>query len=141
MAIIKKQAEVVLASDDLSGFQKAGENARLIGEYEWQIKQLSEQRQLCYEQFVCAKLDNESFQAQKAGYSERINMLNNQVAVLKRAEHDRSANEKVVMLAKTATSGTATPSDIVDALVEKVFVFPNDHLEIRWKFDNFANGM
>jgi len=36
---------------------------------------------------------------------------------------------------------TATPSDIVNALIEKVFVFPNNHIEIRWKFANFAEAL
>ncbi len=33
---------------------------------------------------------------------------------------------------------TANHKDIVDALIEKVFVFPGNHIEIQWKFTNFA---
>jgi hypothetical protein len=64
--------------------------------------------------------------------------LNNQLAVLKQSERDKLANEKVAKIAETALSESATPKDIVNALVEKVLVSPNNRIEIRWKFANFA---
>ena len=50
----------------------------------------------------------------------------------------KDAANKVAALAKDALSTTAAPKDIVDALVEKVLVYPGFHLEIHWKFAHFA---
>ena len=141
MAIIKKQAEVVLASDDLLGFRKTSEDTRINGDYEKQILQLTKLRQQCYEQFVSGEIDRDMFQTLKADYTAQIDRLNNQLAVLKQAERDNNANKKVESFAKNALSETATPKDIVNALIDKVFIFPNNHIEIRWKFANFAEGL
>jgi DNA invertase Pin-like site-specific DNA recombinase len=141
MSIIKKQAEVVLASDDLSGFRKTSEDTRISGDYEKQILQLTKSRQQCYEQFVSGEIDRVAFQTLKADYTAQIDRLNNQLAVLKQAERDKNANKKVESHAKSALSETAVPRDIVNALIDKVFVFPNNHIEIRWKFANFAEGL
>jgi len=141
MAIIKKQAEVVLGSDDLSGFRKIGEGAQLLDGYEQQISQLSYQRQHSYEQFVSSEISKDTFQALKTDYTAQIDRLNNQLSLLKQAEQKKGANQRAEALAKNALSETATPRDIVEALVEKVIVFPNNHVEISWKFANFAEAV
>jgi hypothetical protein len=56
-------------------------------------------------------------------------------------ERSKLSNKKIAALANDVLGDTATPKDIVNALVDKVLVFPNDHIEIRWKFANFAVGM
>jgi DNA invertase Pin-like site-specific DNA recombinase len=141
ISIIKKQAEVVLTSDDLSGFRKSSEDIRINGDYEKQVLQLTKLRQECYEQFVSGEIDRDAFQMLKADYTAQIDKLNNQLAVLKQVERDNNANKKVESHAKNALSETAAPRDIVNALIDKVFVFPNNHIEIRWKFANFAEGL
>ena len=138
MAIIKKQAEVVLTSDDLSALLKIGESKRLLKDYTKQANQLTTQRQQCYEQFVGGIIDRDAFQALKSDYTVQIDRLSSQLAVLKQAELDKSAGEKMEELAKNALSKKAAPKDIVNALVEKVLVFPNEHIEIHWKFATFA---
>ena len=106
--------------------------------FEKQASQLATQRQQCYERFVRGEIDRESFQTLKTDYTTQIDRLNNQISVLKQAELDRDASKKTEALAKNALSATATPKDIVNALIEKVLVFPNNHVEIRWKFAKFA---
>jgi len=141
MATIKKQAEVVLGSDNFSGFRKASDSARLVAEHENHVKLLSQERQRCYEEFVGGKISNDVFQSRKTDYTLQIDKLTNQLAVFRQAESDIVAGKKVEALAQSALCDTASDRDIVDALIEKVLVFPNNQLEIRWKFANFAEGM
>ncbi|MCL1843860.1 MAG: hypothetical protein FWF79_08605 [Defluviitaleaceae bacterium] len=138
MTTIKKQAEAILACDDLAGFRKTSTDERQMEVYAQQLSRLSEQRQRCYERFLANEVDRDTFHAQKAKLTGQIDRLTNQLAVLKQAQREKSANEKVAALADEALNETATPKDIVNALVEKVFIFPNNHIEIRWKFANFA---
>jgi len=138
MAIIRKQAEVVLASDDLTGFQKTSASEKQAADVEKQIGQLTEQRQQCYESFSNCEIDRDTFRLQKAEYTAQIDMLTNQLAVIRQAERDKDANTKIAALANDALSDKATPTDIVNALIDKVLVFPGNHLEIHWKFANFA---
>jgi len=139
MTIIRKQAEVVLGSEDLTGFRKTG--TRSMGDCERQINQLAERRQQCYEQFLSGEVGRDAFQSIKADYTAQIDSLNNQFTLLKQAERDKEADKKAVSAAKGALSETVTPRDVVNALVDKVLVFPGNHVEIHWKFANFAAGL
>jgi hypothetical protein len=99
MAIIKKQAEVVLNCADLSGLRKTTVNNN---QFDGSVVQLNSVEQ---------------------------------------AARRQEADNKTAALAKNALSETAEPKDIVDALIEKVFIFPNNHIEIHWKFENFAEAV
>jgi hypothetical protein len=138
LTIIRKQAEIVLGSADLSGFRKKKTNALHTNDCMAQIRQLTRQRQQCYERFICREIDRDTFQSMKAGYAAQIDRLNNQLALLKQAERDKEADAKAASLAKEALSETAAAKDIVNALIDKIFVSPGNHIEIQWKFVNFA---
>ena len=77
----------------------------------------------------------------KADYTAQIDRLNNQLFLFKQAERDKEADKKAVSAARGALSETATPRDVVNALVDKVLVFPGNHIEIHWKFANYATGL
>jgi DNA invertase Pin-like site-specific DNA recombinase len=147
MAIIRKQAEVVLNSADVSGFRKKASNNRsadsaVVGlnqdEVEKQISRLSKQRQECYERFVTLEIDRDMFRSLKDDCTKRIDKLSQQLAVFQQGARKREADSKTASLAKDALNETAEPKDIVDALVERVLVFPGNNIEIRWKFADFA---
>ena len=123
------------------GVQETGAGARSIEDCERQINQLAEQRQQCYERFLCGEIERDAFQSMKADYSAQIDRLNNQLALLKQVERDKEADKKAVSAAKSALSEKATPRDVVNTLVDKVLVFPGNHVEIHWKFANFAAGL
>ena len=74
----------------------------------------------------------------KNEYTVQIDDINNQATLLRQIERDKAARSKIVTVTKEVMSETATLKDIVNALVEKVFVFPNSHLEIHWKFEDFT---
>ena len=140
LTIIKKQAEVVLNTSDLSGFRKIDTNVRRIDECEKQLNHLVEQRQACYEKFIGQEISREEYQSIKSDCAAQIERLNNQLALLRQLERDKDAHKKAAGLAKVAFDETATPRDIVKALVDKIFVSPGNQIAIRWKFANFAMG-
>ena len=141
MTIIKKQASIVLNSGDLSGFQKKSEVERMTTIYEEQIRQWVEQRQKNYEQFILKEIDCETHRKLMCECTEKLEQLNNQLSIVKQTERDKQESKKVAALAKEALNETASQKDIVNALVEKVLVYPENCLEIQWKFVNFAAGL
>ena len=141
LTTIKKQAEVVLASGNLSGFRKKGDFERRAAECEKQIRQCIEQRQRCYEQFVITEIDREVYKTLKDDCTAQLDRLNHQLAALKQSERDNQATQKSVSFAKEVLNETTTPQDIVNVLVDKVFVSPGNQIEIRWKFADFAEGI
>lgn len=141
MTIIKKKAELVLESGDLSGLRKIDKGEKRVADCENQIRQCVEQRQNLYEQFIQGEIDRDDFNKLKDDCAAQIDKLNNRLSLYKQSERDKQANKKAVALASEALSETANPQDIVNAFVEKVMVFPNNHLEIHWKFVNFTAGI
>jgi hypothetical protein len=90
---------------------------------------------------VSLEIDRETFRSSKEDYTAQIEKLTNHLAIIKKMERDNDANKKVAALANSALSDKATPKDIVDALIERVLVFPGNHIEIHWKFANFAENI
>ena len=138
MAIIRKQAEVILGSGDLPGLRKINGTERSVGECEKQIRQWVERRQIYYEQFVQGEIDREAHMSLKGECAEQLDRLNTHLAFLKQTERDRQANQKAVDMANKVLDESISKRDIVDALIDKILVFPGNHLEIKWKFLNFA---
>ena len=140
MTIIKKQAAVVLDSDDLMVIKKKNEVERIIAEYEKQIGYWVEQRQKSFERFVLNEIDRETHKKLMSEYTEQLDRLNNQLSVIKQSERDKRESKKTALLAKEVLNVTTSQKDIVNALIEKILVFPGNRLEIQWKFVNFAAG-
>jgi hypothetical protein len=104
--IIRKHAEVVLNSSDLSGFHRTEKKydglnvAANKPEIEKQINQLSTQKQESYERFVSSEIDRETFQSLKTDYTKRIDGLAKQLAVIKQSERRQEADKQIANLAK-----------------------------------------
>jgi len=141
MAIIKIQAEVVLGCSDFADFRNVGEDERQVTIIQNHINQLSARRQMCYERFIGNELDRDEFHAAKAELSASIDALASQLAIIKQAQKSRAVNKKAASFAREVANETATPRDIVNALVEKVLVFPDNQVKILWKFADFAVGV
>ena len=82
MAIIKKQAEVVLESGDISKLRKKNEVERRTSECEKQIRLCIEQRQNHYEQFIHGEIDRDTHLKLKVECTAQFDRLNNQLAIL-----------------------------------------------------------
>ena len=138
ITVIKVQAGIILESDDLTGLRKAGGSNEQLAEYENQIMMLAEQRQTVYEQFVTGEIDRETYRNTKSSLTTQIDKLKNMVAMIKQSEHDSHAMKDTAEQAKAVLSESLAPQEIVDALIDKVCVFPDDHIEIAWKVAGFS---
>ena len=67
----------------------------------------------------------------------QIERLNAQISLHKLSEQKKEARQKINALAKTALNESTSQQELVNLLVDKVYVFPNNHVEIRWKVSGF----
>jgi len=139
--IIRKQAEVILNTDDLQNLHKADNNAQQIAECDSRIKNLVMQRQKYYEQFVTGEIDRKTHQSLKTDCSTQVERLNSHLAALRQSEHDSRDKMKTAAHAKAVLSESIAEKQIVDMLIESIHVFPDDRLEIKWKVARFAAGL
>jgi len=137
MTVIKTQAEVVLESGDLSDLYKSTESGQLA-ECEKQIRTLSEQRQSVYEQFVTGEINRETYRSVKSDLTAQIEKLRNVVSAIKKVDADSHSVKNTTDQARAVLGDVLTPREIVDALIEKVYVYPNNHIEISWEVKGFS---
>ena len=88
ISIIKVHAGLVLDSEDMTGAQKRIGNTQQVADCERQVKTLSEERQMIYEQFVTGEIDRETYRSIKADCTAKIDRLKGMIASLKQAEID-----------------------------------------------------
>jgi len=138
LTAIRKQAEIVLNSKDLSECVKVSAGDKTIADIEKIIRDCIEQRQQIYEQFILCEIDKPTYQSQKDLCSERLEKLNKQIARLRQAERSKQAGQKNFDIAKQVLEGAATPREIVETLIDKVHVFPEKRIEIKWKIADFT---
>ena len=141
MCIIKKQAAVVLNSADISELRNLSAGEQHIAECKDQILQYLGHHQNIYERFVKKEIDRDTYQSLKNEYAQEIERLNNRLALLKKAENQKADNKKTAAYAKEVLSESASSKEVVETLIEKIYVFPDNRIEIQWKFTNFAENV
>jgi hypothetical protein len=138
LALIRKQAEAVLNSGELSELRKSGADGKCVAEYEKEIQKCVTERQQVYEKFILHDIDRDVCQSLKDDCAARIDKLNNQIAVLKQAERDKQSGHKSAVIAKKVLNGATNNREIVEMLIDKVWVFPGNKIEVLWKVADFA---
>jgi len=136
--IIRKQAEVILNTTDLTDLRKTSGNAQQIAECGKRLKSLMEQRQQYYEQFITGEIDRATHQKLKNDCTAQIERLNNQLATYRQSANDQQANQRTAEIAKSVMSESTSSKEVVDMLIDKIHVFPDNHLEITWKVSGFT---
>lgn len=102
LATIKKQAETVLGSIDLTGLRKTGSETRQAADCECRAKELTAQRQDCYERFFNGEIDRDTFMAMKNEYSTQIDNMYRQAALIQQIGCDKDTQKNIAALATEA---------------------------------------
>lgn len=106
-------------------------------EYQAQAEVLQDGKRRLYERFLLGELDLDAYKAEKAGLDARLIRLENAYAALKaqlKREQEREARQAVRQTAEKELSEVERLTRTLDELlVEKVLVFPDKRVEIRYK--------
>jgi hypothetical protein len=145
--IISKQAQVILNTGCLdSGFGLAVKVEQQV-DYEKQINKCQAERCELYEKYVLGEPRAEAYKEKKAGIDTEHSRLKRALDALKAETAVMSAAEaaeyKLKNVAEAALGSDKLTRPVVDLLIEKVFVFPDNHIEIVWKTADFSpeNGI
>jgi hypothetical protein len=138
LTLIRKQAEVILNTSSLNELGKVGNYKKRVIVFEKEVNKCIEEQQRIYEQFILHAIERDEFFFLKSDCSERIKTLNTQISAITQNERDRQSGEKTAELARTLLDGELTPRELVQTLIEKVLVFPENQIEIHWKIAVFT---
>jgi DNA invertase Pin-like site-specific DNA recombinase len=139
---IRKQAQVILGVDRFGDTSEMTIKAEQQAELDKRINALNEDKCGLYERFILGELDAEAYKSKKAAIDAELNHLNRSLGVLKAETAELSAKkasaEELRKLADTALGAKKLNRQLVDLLVERIYVFPNNHVEIVWKVVDFG---
>jgi hypothetical protein len=137
LTAIHKQAEVILKTQKLNKLSAKRGGEQKLFDYEKRILECEEKRQRIYERFILREIDRAEYLKFKTECADEIDKLNNQLAILKQSERNKMVNAKLVEIAKEVKSKSEISREMVEALIEKVLVFPDKRVEIVWKIADF----
>jgi DNA invertase Pin-like site-specific DNA recombinase len=139
---ISKQAKIIMSverTDVSSGFRlKTAQQA----EYGKSIEKCRDEKRSLYEKLILGELDAAGYMTKKAEIDAELGHLTRVVAGLN-AETSamsaaKSAGDDMRELAGTALGENKLTRPLVDLLIDKVYVYPDNRVEIMWRVADFA---
>lgn len=140
--VIEKQAQVILNVERLdytSGFQLKTEQQ---AEYGKLIAKCRDDKRLLYEKLILGELDAAGYKAKKNAIdveldrlNRALNSLNAEATAISAA---KSSDDELRKLAETAMNDSKLTRPLVDVLIDKVYVYPGNKVEIVWKVADFT---
>ena len=139
LSLIKQQAEVILDGGGTFQMMNAKDIERSHSEYNNQRIEAEKQMKEHYENYRAGKIEQEQYSALMAECTKKIEMLNNQLSILKKAERDKRAKKKTSDIAKEALNESVISREIIPKLIEKIRIFPDNQIVIDWKIADFSS--
>lgn len=140
--IICKQAQIILNMDDLSQLNNTELQSVELSEYEKRITSLNRQKRQLYEDWLMQVNDKAAYLERKAVLDEELNRLtrikNSLAASINQARTGQMQQSNAKELAETAVKSNGLTLALAEALIEKVYVYPGNQVEIIWKTKDFC---
>ena len=109
-------------------------------EYEKQIEALEDSKQSLFEQYVMGEIDVETYKSEKAACDAAILKIKNAYAAIaaqaKKKQEEQARQSSRTEIAKALTDTNGLTPELVNLLIEKVYVFPDKRIEIAYKIQD-----
>jgi len=144
--VISKQAQIILNLDNLSNAGRLDVQLAEQTEYHNRIEDYLEGKRVLYERLVLQKITMEDYKAQKAAIDTELDRLREIHSKLKAQTSQMQMDEKTksarTALAQEVAGSKGLTAKLADTLIDRVYVYPGNQLEIVWKMkDFFMEGM
>jgi hypothetical protein len=140
--IINKQAQVILNIDGLGDTANLSLKIEQQTEYEKQIEKCREEKCNLYEQYVLRQLDAEAYKKEKSALDADLSRLNRAFGVLKKETAvmlaAKASDDELRNLAENAIGTGKLSRSLMDLLIDKVYVYPGNRVEIKWKVADYG---
>lgn len=140
--IMNKQAQVILNRKDIADTELLDVHLAKQADYQTQIAALQDQKRVLYEQLLLQKINAEEYKSLKSAADKELTRLNSIHSTLceqteqLRLDDQTKAGRK--QLAQEVAGAGGLTAALVDALVERVNIYPGNQVEIEWKIKDFC---
>ena len=137
---IRSQAQCFVDTDaDIKA--RAEKSALELNGYEQNLKLLQESKRELYEQYILGILDIDTYKSKKAELEIQLADMKHLCSVVadkaKTAQEDYEESIKNAEIAASIDGADSLTKALVDQLVERVYVFPNNRIEIKYATRRF----
>lgn len=112
-----------------------------VAKQEKKLRALQDNKRKLYERYALGEIDLDSYKAEKEKYDIALVGEKNTHAMItaraKRAQGDYEANLKHQDLAKEIGSSTTLTKSLVDTLINKIYIFKDERIEIDYAVRDF----
>lgn len=140
--VTSKQAKVILNVDDISRAGNLEVQLAQQKESGGQVEACLERKRALYERFVLKEIDADAFKAQKAvldGELAQLKQVHAAVtAQVERTRGDEKTKRARTELAREVSGASGLTTGLADALIDRVYVGPENQVEIIWKMKDFC---
>ena len=141
--IINKQAQVILSINGLGDTAGLTVKIEQQAEYEKQIEKLNDEKCALYEQYVLRKVDAAAYKTKKATLDAEMNHLKHTLDALKAdaaiLSAAKASDDELRKLADATLGTDKLTRPLVELLIDKVFIYPGNRIEIVWKVADFGS--
>lgn len=141
--ILSKQAQIILSADSLNDIDKMSLCSEQQAEHIKLINKCQDNKRILYEQYVMKKIGDIQYKNMKVELDEKLSQLNHTFADLSAKSAKVKANyeekSKVNEIASDISEKSGLAQAIVDLLIDKVYVYPDNRIEIFWKVTDFLD--
>jgi len=139
---ISKQAKIILNLDNLSNAGLLDIRLAERADYGQQVEGLKAQKRALYEQLILCEISKAEYMECKAEIDKELvrleqvfSALNTQTAQMQMDADTKNASRK---LAQEIIDTDGLTAGLVDTLIERVYVYPGNQLDIEWKIKDFC---
>ena len=142
--VISKQAQVILNVDYLSKISEIDFQIEKQNDKQKQIEHLNQEKCKLYERLIVGELTTDEYKIQKIAIDTKIARLsqtNNAFAAETMELNEmKTCVKQNREIAEFVASETSLTRPIVDLLIEKVLIYPDNRVDIQWKVSDFFNN-
>jgi len=139
--ILSRQAKIILRLDRLANVELLDVQLAKQEDCGHKIESYLDKKRVLYEGLVLRKVSMEEYRAQKSEIDKELDRLKKihaalaeQTAHMQMAEKTKSAR---VELAQKISGEDSLTAELADALIDRVYVYPGNQVEIVWKVRDF----
>jgi len=140
--VISKQAQAILNLDSPFDTRQLEVQLAEQAEYGRKIEKHLERKKALYERFVLQEISAEDYKTQKAVIDRELDRLRKiQTGLKAKTSHmqmEQQTKSARTKLAQEAVGAGGLTAKLVETLIDRVYVYPGDRLEIVWKMKDFC---
>lgn len=140
--IIAQQARIILNIDSLSSAGLLEIRSAEQTDCAKQIERLKDHKRVLYERLLLQEISLDEYKKLKEAINVNLSRLERSYALLKtqitQMQMDEKAKKARTKLAQKISGVDALTAELADALIEGVYVYPGNRLDIEWKIKDFC---